>query len=329
MDAVALNDNAVTDTADMLQRQLTLAGGDVEELEEVAAEDAAQSDWAELPDELVEKVLELLQAAGRSEPQDEGLGFFQATATMRLVCAAWKAVHDAMVKRLVLTRKTTDEAMVKLARLFLAVVSLEMKQGGGFGVLTDESMRAVSNLPALTSLDISMCKLVTDDGVRAVSSCTALKTLNLHWCQLVTDAGVRAVSNCSSLTSLNLTGTRVTDEGVRAVRNCTALTFLSLWSAKVTDEGMRAVSSCSSLTSLNLTWCKLVTDVGVRAVSNCSALTSLNLSWCIKVTDVGLRAVSSLPALTFLDLRYCSKVTAAGVQALRNTTAAPSLRIIR
>ena len=65
------------------------------------------------------------------------------------------------------------------------------------------------------------------------------------------------------------------------------------------------------------------------AVSNCSALTSLNLSWCIKVTDVGLRAVSSLSALTFLDLRYCSKVTAAGVQALRNTTAAPSLRIIR
>jgi hypothetical protein len=33
--------------------------------------------WAELPDELVEKVLELLQAAGRSEPQDEGLGSFQ------------------------------------------------------------------------------------------------------------------------------------------------------------------------------------------------------------------------------------------------------------
>ena len=67
---MALNDNAVTDTADMLQRQLTLAGGDVEELEEVAAEDAAQSDWAELPDELVEKVLEMLEAAGQSEPQE-------------------------------------------------------------------------------------------------------------------------------------------------------------------------------------------------------------------------------------------------------------------
>ena len=126
MDAVALNDNAVTDTADMLQRQLTLAGGDVEELEEVAAEDAAQSDWAELPDELVEKVLELLQAAGRSEPQDEGLGFFRATATMRLVCAAWKAVHDALVTRLVLRRQTTDEATGMLVLRFPAVASLEV-----------------------------------------------------------------------------------------------------------------------------------------------------------------------------------------------------------
>ena len=30
---------------------------------------------------------------------------------MRLVCAGWKAVHDAVVKRLVLRRETTDEAM--------------------------------------------------------------------------------------------------------------------------------------------------------------------------------------------------------------------------
>ena len=64
--------------------------------------------WVELPDELVAKVLELLQAAGQ---QEGGFGFSQASATMRLVCAGWKAVHDAVVKRLVLRRETTDEAM--------------------------------------------------------------------------------------------------------------------------------------------------------------------------------------------------------------------------
>jgi hypothetical protein len=48
--------------------------------------------WVELPDELLAKVLELLQAGG---------SFSQASAcaTVRLVCAGWKAVHDAMVTR--------------------------------------------------------------------------------------------------------------------------------------------------------------------------------------------------------------------------------------
>ena len=35
----------------------------------------------------------------------------------------------------------------------------------------------------------------------------------------------------------------------------------------------------------------------------------------------------SLPAFTVLDIRHYNRVTAAGVQALRNTTAAPTLRI--
>jgi hypothetical protein len=158
--------------------------------------------WAELPDELVEKVLELLQAAGRSEPQGP-FGFSQATATVRLVCSGWKAVHDAMVMRLVLSRQTTDEAMGMLVRSFPAVVSLEMKSGG-LGVLTDEALRAVSSLPAITSLDLTLCVKVKDDGIRAVSSCTALTSLDLAHCYELTDEGIRTVSSCTALTSLNL-----------------------------------------------------------------------------------------------------------------------------
>jgi hypothetical protein len=78
--------------------------------------------WAELPDELLQKMLELLQAAGQG-----GLGFSQVSATVRLVCAAWKAVHDALVRRLVLRRQTTDEAVGMLVRRFPAVSSLEFK----------------------------------------------------------------------------------------------------------------------------------------------------------------------------------------------------------
>jgi hypothetical protein len=61
--------------------------------------------WADLPEELLAKVLE---AAGW---QEGGLGFSQASATVRLVCAGWKAVYDALVRRRVLRREITDEAM--------------------------------------------------------------------------------------------------------------------------------------------------------------------------------------------------------------------------
>jgi hypothetical protein len=82
------------------------------------------------------------------------LGFSQvATARCALVCAAWKAVHDALVTRLVLTRQTTDEAMGMLVLRFPAVASLE---------LNDTQRRCW-----------------TDEGMRAVSSCTALTLLNL------------------------------------------------------------------------------------------------------------------------------------------------------
>ena len=82
--------------------------------------------WAELPDELVTKVLaKVLQA------EEGGLGFTQASATVRLVSAGWKAVHDALVTRLVLRGQTTDQAVGMLVRWFPAVASLEYKNDGG------------------------------------------------------------------------------------------------------------------------------------------------------------------------------------------------------
>jgi hypothetical protein len=92
--------------------------------------------WADMLEELLAKVLE---AAGW---QQGGLGFSQTSATVRLVCAGWKAVHDAMLRRLVLRRETTDEAVGMLVRRFPAVASLEVKGANSVSVLTDEALRA-------------------------------------------------------------------------------------------------------------------------------------------------------------------------------------------
>ena len=114
--------------------------------------------WADMREELLAKVLELLQAAGW---QQGGLGFSQTSATVRLVCAGWKAVHDALVRRLVLRRETTDEAVGMMVRSFPAVVSLEVK---GDTALIDEGLRAVISLRALTYLNLTYYVAVTDVG---------------------------------------------------------------------------------------------------------------------------------------------------------------------
>ena len=90
-------------------------------------ETVTEGGWADLPDEQVAKVLEMLQAAGWTEPQTGGFGFSEASAAVRLVSAGWKDVHDALVTRLVLRRQTTDEAVGMLVRRFPAVSSLEFK----------------------------------------------------------------------------------------------------------------------------------------------------------------------------------------------------------
>jgi hypothetical protein len=233
--------------------------------------------WAGLPDELVEKVLakvlELLQAAG----QAGGVGFFPSSATVRLVCSGWKAVHDAVVTRLVLRRETTDEVMGMLVLRFPAVVSLEYKWITGGTALTDAGLRVVTSLPALTSLDLTWCSKLTGEGLRVVSSLPALTSLNLRGC-------------------FNYCRSEVADEGVRAVSNIPALTSLNLsFSREMSDEALRSLSNLPALKSLDLSWCEKVTDVGVRTLSNLPALKSLDLRGCFcrNVTAAGVQALRS------------------------------------
>jgi hypothetical protein len=61
-----------------------------------------------------------------------------------------------------------------LAGRFPAITSLEFKlvSNHAWNAMTDEGMRAVCSLTALTSLDLAWCVLVSDEGLRSVSSLT-------------------------------------------------------------------------------------------------------------------------------------------------------------
>ena len=148
-----------------------------------------------------------------------------------------------MVMRLVLSLKTTDEAMGRLVRLFPAVVSVEMT-GDVYGVLTDVGMRAVSSLPALTSLNLNFCYLVTDEGLRAVSSCASLRSLNLARCHKVTNVGLRELRGLTALTELNFNSCHnVTDVGLQELTSLVALNTLHLNGCSTTKAGRDALKT--------------------------------------------------------------------------------------
>jgi hypothetical protein len=198
--------------------------------------------WAELPEELLGMVLEKLQEVPL-------VGGIEGSKHVRLVSREWRASHDALVTRLRLSPKTTDEGMWLLVRRFPAVESVAMKYCG----CSDEGFRAVSTCTALTSINLSYCTLVTDEGLRAVSTCTALTSINLSYCTLVTDEGLRAVSTCTVLTSLNLSCSNVTNEGLLAVSRLTGLTSLNLHLCrKITDEGVEALRREASASDLHI-----------------------------------------------------------------------------
>ena len=162
------------------------------------------SGWADLPGDLLVKVLEELEAAEQMAPQDGGWRGCEASATIRLVCSGWKYHHDTMVMRVVVRRAggepATDETVFVLAGRFPAITSLEFKlvSNHAWNAMTDEGMRAVCSLTALTTLDLAWCVLVSDEGLRAViRNLTALTVLNLPGCMHVTSEGLQAVSYCA------------------------------------------------------------------------------------------------------------------------------------
>jgi hypothetical protein len=108
------------------------------------------SPWAKLPYELLGMVLEKLQEA----PLAGDWGGVEGSHHVRLVSREWRGSHDALVTRLAVSMRTTDQGMWLLARRFPAVVSKKVvfrRLQGGPSDLTDEGMRAVSSLTGLKS----------------------------------------------------------------------------------------------------------------------------------------------------------------------------------
>jgi hypothetical protein len=95
-----------------------------------------------------------------------------------------------------------------------------------------------SRLPGLTHLHLSGGDfLVSNDGLRAIASLTALSHLHLYGCDEVSNDELRAIASLASLTHLHLVYCpQVTNQGLRAIASLTALRLQQFHC--VTDEGV-------------------------------------------------------------------------------------------
>ena len=138
--------------------------------------------------------------------------------------------------------------------------------------VTDEGVRWLVNLPALTALDISG-QDVTDRGVETLSGCSAecgacpaLTSLTLRYSGRVSNAAMWALRKLTTLTSLDISGTAVDDVGMLSLSTHPALTELNIGYTSVTDEGLRALANMPALTRLCTDECEHVTEEGVAAL---------------------------------------------------------------
>ena len=138
--------------------------------------------------------------------------------------------------------------------------------------MTDEGVRWLVHLPALTALDIGGSN-VTDRGVEimagcsaACGACPALTSLKLRYCHdKVTNAAMWALRKLTTLTSLNIAFASVFDVGMLSLSTHPALTDLDIGFTSVTDEGLLALANMPALTSL-CTDVELITDEGLTAL---------------------------------------------------------------
>ncbi|KAL3686923.1 hypothetical protein R1sor_013232 [Riccia sorocarpa] len=208
-----------------------------------------------------------------------------------------------------------DRGLVAVAdgRRELRDVSLRWRQRVG-----DIGVSALAHsCHKLVELDLGHCNRITDESLKAISQLRLLKTLYLQKCRLVTNSGVSFLANGSTSKSLRNLGLsecdQLTDGGVLSLQQITTLKLLSLKHCGpniVNIGGIGGLAGASQLRYLNLAFLRNISDASVIAIArNCQNLEDLNLRGCRLLTGGALRAFSGHMKLKFLFLTGCHRIS--------------------
>ena len=175
------------------------------------------------------------------------------------------------------------------------------------------------NLPALTSINLGLCKKVTDNSFGRIGThCKNLVSLDLGGCTKISNTGLLLLVSLGlpALTHLNLRSCwQLTDAGISHLTNgpnsLPIATLILQDCQKLTDMSLRHISEgLPTLKSLNLSFCASITDSGMKCLARMASLRELNLRFCDNISDIGVSYLSQgSVGLQSLDLSFCDRVT--------------------
>ena len=127
-------------------------------------------------------------------------------------------------------------------------------------ISSDEALRPLSRLPALTFLSVANCNLSSESLVH-LSKCAKLRELRLADDHL-RGKGLRVLSLLPELSVLDLSRNEFTDSEMRELAYSTGLKSLRLEACPITDSGLMALTKLKKLSFLQVNNCR-VTRRGV------------------------------------------------------------------
>ncbi|MEL6898617.1 MAG: adenylate cyclase, partial [Planctomycetota bacterium] len=126
--------------------------------------------------------------------------------------------------------------------------------------IRDEQLKMLCQLPEITYLNLSECRLISAEGLASVGDLKKLTYLGL-WETKTNDDSFAAYKGLTSLQTLNLEATGITDESVPLLLTFTQLTDLNLAGTQLTDQGFSQLNQLKNLKKLNVANTRIGFDI--------------------------------------------------------------------
>jgi len=145
------------------------------------------------------------------------------------------------------------------------------------GKQTDDAMHALARFPHLRSVWLD-CPQMTDASLRHLSQLKELRSLEMIEAWDVTDQGVANLANLTHLEFLHLDGSRISDESLKTLSGFPKLQRLLLQHNRFTDKGLSYLQKMIQLRVLSIvSRDNDFTDAGIECLKQLANLDALHL----------------------------------------------------